>query len=165
MFTYYLGIGSNQGDRLAYLRETYAAFAKNNRVLGIVSASIYETDPMYFEEQPRFLNTVFRCVSLDSLFPFFYFCKHIETQLGRIRTIPNGPRTIDIDILFADQAIIRTAELVVPHPRCTERRFVLEPLLEINDKLVHPVEQSPLSVYLEYLRGTTITKTEYTITS
>lgn len=75
----------------------------------------------------------------------------------------NGPRSIDIDIVLAAQAIVRTKELVLPHPRCTERRFVLEPLLELNDKLVHPVEQNPLISYLGNVRANTVTKTRNSI--
>jgi 2-amino-4-hydroxy-6-hydroxymethyldihydropteridine diphosphokinase len=106
------------------------------RIAGV--SSLYETEPVGYLEQPRFLNSV---VALDTaLAPAGLLdgLLGIERDLGRMRSFPNAPRTLDLDLLMVDNVILDTPELTLPHPRLHERAFVLVPLAEIAPKLVHP---------------------------
>jgi 2-amino-4-hydroxy-6-hydroxymethyldihydropteridine diphosphokinase len=134
----YLSLGSNLGDREAALRDAVAALDPAGiRVLRV--SSIYETEPVDVRDQPWFLNLVVEAET--DLFPKQVLARTqaIEQQMGRKRGRPKGPRTIDIDILLYGASVIGTAELSVPHPRMGERRFVLEPLAELEPDLRHPV--------------------------
>jgi GTP cyclohydrolase-4 len=105
--------------------------------IGKVS-SIYETEPVDNIEQPRFFNLVCQVSTVVTPEALLNLAKGIEFKLGRTGK-PNSPRPIDIDILFYGDQVIKTKELEIPHPRLTERAFVLVPLAEIAPKLVHPV--------------------------
>ena len=136
----FLGLGSNIGDRLENLE--HASRLIDAKCGGIVKrASIYETDPVELLDQPAFLNTV---VEIKPTLPpagLMMKCLAIETELGRIRAIPKGPRIIDIDLLLYGQRVIdanNPVRLVVPHPAMGQRRFVLEPLAEIAGEVKHP---------------------------
>jgi 2-amino-4-hydroxy-6-hydroxymethyldihydropteridine diphosphokinase len=133
----YLGLGSNMGNREQNLDRALGLLSERLRI-GKVS-SIYETEPVDNIEQPRFLNLV--CQVDTGLRPeaLLALAKGIELKMGRQPGKPNSPRPIDIDILFYGNQVIKTKELVIPHPRLTERAFVLIPLAEIAPKLVHPV--------------------------
>jgi 2-amino-4-hydroxy-6-hydroxymethyldihydropteridine diphosphokinase len=125
----YLSLGSNLGDRQVNLRTAVGKLLNLGNVLTV--SSIYETEPVEFTEQPWFLN----CVVLmqTEMLPKFFFAgiQEIEKEMGRQRSQPKGPRTIDIDILLFGNATITTPQLTVPHPAMKERRFVLAPLAEI----------------------------------
>jgi 2-amino-4-hydroxy-6-hydroxymethyldihydropteridine diphosphokinase len=101
-------------------------------------SSVYETEPVGLREQPMFLNAVAEFESELSPQDLLARAQAVEQALGRVRTIRNGPRTIDVDLLLCGDAIVDTPELTVPHPRYKERRFVLEPLLELNPELRDP---------------------------
>jgi 2-amino-4-hydroxy-6-hydroxymethyldihydropteridine diphosphokinase len=136
--TAYLGLGSNLGDREANLREALERL-ESAGIRVVRRSSIYETEPRDVPDQPRFLNAAVE-VETD-LFPLQLLAsiQNIEREMGRRRVTPKGPRNIDIDILFYGRSVIATADLQVPHPRITERRFVLEPLAEIAPEFRHPV--------------------------
>lgn len=136
-----LGLGSNLGDREAYLSRARTQLAQH----GILDrcSSIYETEPVEFQDQPRFLNQVVQLrTALDPL-SLLRACQQIERELGRERFIPKGPRTIDLDLLLYDEEIlaleVEGLSLVLPHPRLHLRRFVLVPLCEISPEGRHPV--------------------------
>ena len=133
MKTVYLGLGSNLGDREGNLR------AAIERLEPLRVSPIYETEPVDFTRQPFFLNVVVETET--DLMPMQYLAltQRIERELGRVRIIPKGPRTIDIDILMFDTRLIHTARLEVPHPRLHERRFVLAPFADLAPDLRHPV--------------------------
>lgn len=136
--TVYLALGSNLGDREANLQQAIAALERTP--IEIVSqSSIYETAPMLLEDQPWFLNQVIEAKT--TLFPrqLLHRTQQIEHELGRKRIIANGPRTVDIDILLYGRTVMSSPQLTIPHPRMTERRFVLEPLAELAPKLRHPL--------------------------
>jgi 2-amino-4-hydroxy-6-hydroxymethyldihydropteridine diphosphokinase len=137
MVTVYLGLGSNMGDREDNLDRALALLSQRLRV-GKVS-SVYDTEPIGNINQPRFLNLV--CQVYTGLAPteLLTLAKGIESKLGRTFHKSNDPRPIDIDILFYDDQVMETPELVIPHPRLTERAFVLVPLVEIAPELVHPI--------------------------
>jgi len=136
--TVYLSLGSNIGGREENLRKAIESLAAADvRVLR--ESPIYETEPVGLADQRWFLNMV--AETETALFPLQLLtrCATIERDLGRVRTIENGPRTIDIDILLFGKAVMRTARLVIPHPRMHERRFVLVPLADLAPELRHPV--------------------------
>jgi 2-amino-4-hydroxy-6-hydroxymethyldihydropteridine diphosphokinase len=108
-------------------------------------SSIYETEPVGLKEQPWFLNTV---AEFESSLPPRELLNRallVEQALGRVRTVPNGPRTIDVDLLLCGDLVVRKDDLVVPHPRYRERRFVLDPLLELNPELRDPISGDRIS--------------------
>jgi len=151
----FLALGSNLGDRARNLESALERLeAGDVRVQG--RSSIYETAPQEFLDQPWFLNQVVRAET--SLFPLqlLRLTQRIEREMGRERgpaAIPKGPRLIDIDILLFGQAAIDTPQLVIPHPAMLERRFVLEPLVEIAPELRHPVIGKSFASVLPQVKG------------
>ncbi len=137
MATVYLGLGSNMGDRQENLNRALGFLSQRLRVE--LASSVYDTEPVGNTNQPRFLNLVCQVSTVLEPTALLTLAKGIETKLGRLPHTSNAPRSIDIDILFYDAHIIQTPELVIPHPRLTERAFVLIPLAEIAPDLVHPV--------------------------
>ncbi|MDH5695850.1 MAG: 2-amino-4-hydroxy-6-hydroxymethyldihydropteridine diphosphokinase [Dehalococcoidia bacterium] len=135
--TVYLGLGSNLGDRQHNLDRALEMLSQRLRLEKV--SSIYDSEPVGNIEQPRFLNLV--CQVSTSLLPtaLLALAKAIETKLGRGAATSAYPRPIDIDILFYGDQVIESPELVIPHPKLTERAFVLVPLAEIAPDLVHPV--------------------------
>ena len=152
MKTVYLGLGSNIGDREGHLRAARERLAAAD--LRVVRVSpVYETEPLEMTAQRWFLNQVVEAGT--SLFPKQLLARvgRIERALGRVRTVPNGPRTIDIDILLYGAAVVRTAELEIPHPRMAARRFVLAPLADLCPELRHPVTGKTVREMLEAAPG------------
>jgi len=144
----YLGLGSNVGDREGSLSAAVAQLAASDlRILRV--SSVYETEPVEYTDQRYFFNLVVEAET--GLFPMQLLWRvgKIERALGRVRTIPKGPRVIDIDILLYARAVIRTPALQVPHPRMAERRFVLAPLAELAPSLRHPVTRRTISEMLD----------------
>jgi 2-amino-4-hydroxy-6-hydroxymethyldihydropteridine diphosphokinase len=136
--TVYLSLGSNEGDRLAHLRRACAALeARGIRIQR--ASSVYETEPVDMKEQTWFLNCVIEAETSLPPLRLLYEIEQIETELGRRRSQPKGPRTIDLDILLYGDRVIREASLVVPHPELHKRRFVLVPLREIAPSLKLPL--------------------------
>jgi len=159
--TVYLSLGSNLGDRQLHLQRAVACL-EGEGVKVQRQSSLYETEPQDVARQPWFLNIVVRCET--QLFPvqLLKVLQRIERELGRIRAgaVRRGPRVIDIDILLYGNAVIDTPQLTVPHPRMTERRFVLEPLLEIAPELRHPATKQSLRRYMDALTGQQVRKAQ-----
>jgi 2-amino-4-hydroxy-6-hydroxymethyldihydropteridine diphosphokinase len=135
--TAYLGLGSNLGERRGNLERALGFLSQRLRLEKL--SSIYDSEPVGNTEQPRFLNMACQTSTTLSPLALLALAKGIEAKMGRTGGSGN-PRLIDIDILFYGDQVIDTPELVVPHPRLTERAFVLVPLVEIAPELVHPVE-------------------------
>lgn len=135
---YVLHLGSNQGDRLAYLKSAFNSITSS---LGEVTASsnTYETAPWGVTDQQDFYNVALRVRSMVQPFMALRRIQQIEHQLGRLRKHYWGPRTIDIDILYCDELIVDTSFLTLPHPRLHLRNFVLFPLLEVVPNWIHPI--------------------------
>jgi len=137
--TVYLALGSNLGDRLANLKQAIDSLTPQMEVRA--KSSVYETPPWGYEDQPKFLNQVVKAKTYLDPEPLLKHLKRLEVALGRQASFPNGPRLIDMDILFYDELIVNTPSLVIPHPRLHERGFVLLPLMDISPDLVHPLSR------------------------
>jgi 2-amino-4-hydroxy-6-hydroxymethyldihydropteridine diphosphokinase len=158
----FLGLGSNLGDRERNLRAAAERLtAAGTEVLA--SSSLYETAPQDLLDQPWFLNQVLKVET--SLFPMqlLRLVQQVERELGRDRgpaAIPKGPRLIDIDILLYGKAVVETPQLVIPHRAMMGRRFVLEPLVEIEPELRHPVTGERMAAALARVSGQRCRKSE-----
>ena len=130
-------MGSNLGNRQQNISRAIEALSRRVHVEQV--SSYYETEPEGYSQQPRFLNAV--CEATTTLAPeeLLSAAKEIEAAMGRKPSFRNAPRPIDVDILFYGERVIRSPQLVVPHPHVEERAFVLVPLEEIASEMVHPV--------------------------
>ena len=145
--TVYLGLGSNMGNRQDNLDRALDFLSQRLRIEKV--SSVYDTEPVGNINQPRFLNMVCQVYTRLAPSELLTLAKGIEKKLGRIFGKPNAPRPIDIDILFYGDQVIETPELIIPHPRLTERAFVLIPLDEIAPDLVHPVNGKAVNQLLK----------------
>ena len=159
----YLSLGSNLGNREVALRTAIDLLRSPDFTVLRVS-SVYETEPMDVPGQPWFLNLVLEAET--SLFPRQLLARaaRIERELGRRRTTPKGPRSIDIDILLYGRAVVDAPDLVIPHPRLAQRRFVLEPLAELAPELRHPATRRPVSEMLAAVRDQIVRRAAFQIT-
>lgn len=127
----FLSIGSNMGDRFAFLQEAVRELMADSRVTVEAVSSVYETDPVGYTDQAAFLNIAVGVTTTLSAHELLEVCQKIEQQLGRKRLIRWGPRTVDLDILVYNEENIESEVLQIPHPRMKERAFVLIPLASI----------------------------------
>jgi 2-amino-4-hydroxy-6-hydroxymethyldihydropteridine diphosphokinase len=138
IYTAAIALGSNLGDREANLRAAIELI----RSLGRVSAvsTFHRTAPVGLTDQPEFLNAALLLQTNRPPAEILRKLLAIECSLGRDRShsTPNGPRTLDLDLLLAENSVLSTPDLTLPHPRMAERRFVLAPLAEIAPQMVHP---------------------------
>ena len=147
----YLGLGSNLGERQDNLHRALDLLSERLRK-GKVS-SVYDTEPLGDVNQPRFLNQVCEVYTMLAPMDLLSLAKGIELKVGRVPGKTNAPRTIDIDILFYGDQVIDTPDLIIPHPRLTERPFVLVPLAEIAPELVHPIKRKTVKQLLASVGG------------
>ena len=147
----YLGLGSNLGCR----RQNIADALDRLRTLSsnLVVSSFYETPPIGVTFQPSFVNAVCRIWTILSPFELLHEIRRIQPIGGSRRPILNGPRELDIDILLYSNLVIDAPHLTIPHPRMTEREFVLRPLVEIAPQVIHPVSKKTASQLLAEWSG------------
>lgn len=128
---YIIGIGTNIGDKKKNIEDALSALSLVPETKLLRSTSLYETEPVGYEEQESFYNA---CAEVESgLSPneLLGVCLGIEAGFGRIREFKNGPRILDLDLILSESKSVNTKNLILPHPRFKERRFVLIPLLEL----------------------------------
>ena len=148
----YLGLGSNLGGRLEHLRAAVRRLASAAQVEVVRVSSLYETSPVGGPVgQGNFLNAVVGVSTSGAPEQVLAHAQAIEHALGRERTVADGPRTVDIDLLLHGQRVLQTDVLEVPHPRMHLRRFVLVPLAEIAPEAVHPVRKQTVRELLDAL--------------
>jgi 2-amino-4-hydroxy-6-hydroxymethyldihydropteridine diphosphokinase len=143
MKSIYLSLGSNLGDRVGHIQKAFERLAAAGIRISRVS-SYYKTEPLDFRLQSWFVNCVAEVGSDLMPLRLLKVCKSVERDLGRRPGVPKGPRTIDIDILLYENAVVRSKDLTIPHERMAERRFVLVPLMELAPNLRHPVSSLSL---------------------
>lgn len=134
----FIGIGSNLGDRKRAIEDALRLLAAHRGIEVVAVSAIRETDPVEVVDQPRFLNAA---AKLETDLPPRVLLRRllgVERELGRVRTVRYGPRTIDLDLLLYGDEVVDEPGLRVPHPRLHERRFVLEPLHDLDPGLVVP---------------------------
>ena len=146
--TVYLGLGTNQGDRLANLQAASATLAPSVRLLQ--ASPVYETEPWGFLDQPAFLNQALKAETELLPLDLLAYLKNLEAQLGRQPNFRYGPRLIDIDILLYDDLVLSLPGLEIPHPRLAERAFVLVPLVDLAPDLRYPGNGHSLVEMLEH---------------
>lgn len=147
----YISLGANMGNRVQTLLEAIKLLNDHEKISLVNHSSVYETDPVGYEDQDLFLNMVIQVLTELSAEELLEVCLEIELQLGRKRLVRWGPRTIDLDILLYNQENIETEKLFIPHPRMLERGFVLIPLLEMNQDIQIPNLDNPVQFYLDHI--------------
>lgn len=148
----YLGIGSNMGDKKAYLDMAVDAVKSNPLCTNVTVSEYIVTEPVGGVEQDDFLNAVIGFDTLMSPHELLEFANETEKSANRVRTIHWGPRTLDVDILLYGDAVIDDERLTVPHKEMCKRGFVLEPLCEIAPYAVHPIENKTIKTLLSELK-------------
>jgi 2-amino-4-hydroxy-6-hydroxymethyldihydropteridine diphosphokinase len=158
----FIALGTNIGDRLANINKAIESLSPEVNIIDRSNISnIYETPPWGYLEQPAFLNQVVEVRTSLSPLALLDYLKEIESNMGRLPNILNGPRLIDLDIIFFDDLVIKTRKLTIPHPRLEGRAFVLVPLSDLAPDYRHPylgksvkellqeADQSGISIYKE----------------
>jgi len=150
MPTVFLGLGSNVGDKEKNIDKALGFISEVYTVKKI--SHLYLTEPVGDIKQDWFLNCVVEIQTDVDPKKLLCTIKSIERKLGRTKTVKNGPRIIDIDILFYGENVLKTRNLVIPHPSIQDRLFVLQPMMDINPDLIHPVlKRSIHELYHDHL--------------
>ena len=136
MYTYYISVGSNMGDKKGYINSAFQSLQQHEAVFKVISSTLIETEPWGYTEQDTFVNGLWFCESTLDPHQMLGLIQSLEKEAGRERLIHWGPRTLDLDIILAydsygNMISISDEKLVVPHPHFWDRTFVLEPLYEL----------------------------------
>lgn len=145
----FIGIGSNIGNCIENCQKGIAEISKNPRVSNVVTSSFYITSPVSHIKQNDFINCAISINWKGTPFDLLDFLQTTEKNMGRIRNIKHGPRIIDFDILLFSNLVMKTPNLIVPHPELHKRRFAIIPCIEIDSDIVHPLLKIPLNVLLQ----------------
>ena len=150
----FIGIGSNEGDRLENISQAVWQLGSIPGIRVSRMATIYDTEPVGGPPQPEFLNTVVELETMLSPQQLLDTVKGVERKMGRLPSGPRwGPRVIDLDILLYDGGVLNEPNLIIPHPRMHERRFVLEPLTQLAPEFRHPLLGHTMAELLAHLTG------------
>lgn len=133
----FLGLGANMGDKKKNLEKAIGQLKE--KISGIQVSKSYETEPWGYKNQDKFLNAAMYGTTPLDPDELLKFIKIMEKEVGRIERFKWGPREIDIDILFYDDLVYKNNSLTIPHPFLQERKFVLEPLMDLDPNFIHPV--------------------------
>ena len=147
MSTVYLSLGTNLGERRRNLEQAVVGVQQWMAITAV--SCLYETKPWGLTDQPDFLNMCLAAATDVSPHDLLDFCKQLEDQIGREKTVRWGPRLLDLDILVYDDLILDDERLTIPHPHIEERAFVLTPLAEIAPALIHPVSGQTVATLAE----------------
>lgn len=147
----YLSIGSNMGEREAYLRQAVESLAEDKRIRKLRASGFIVTKPYGGVEQEDFLNGAVELETLYGPEELLHVMQEIEQAAGRERKVHWGPRTLDLDLIFYDKLVMETEELVLPHPDMENRTFVLAPLCELNGNFRHPLLKKTMRQLLREL--------------
>ena len=147
----FLSLGSNLGDRLGFLKEALGFLSRTPQTEVVANSSIYESEPVGFDNQENFLNLVANIQTNYAPLELLSHLHRIENALGRERRVRWGPRTVDMDILYWGHEIISTRTLTIPHPRVEKRKFALLPLNEIASDFEAPPDFRKVREILEQL--------------
>ncbi len=150
----YLGLGSNIGDSKSNIESALLSLDKKVNIIN--KSSYYQTEPVGYKDQAWFLNMVIEGETNLNPRELLSFTQSIEKDLKRVKTIVNGPRIIDIDILIYDDLKIESEDLIIPHPRMQERAFVMVPIFEIAPELV--INNIAVKDIIQNLKGEEIRK-------
>jgi 2-amino-4-hydroxy-6-hydroxymethyldihydropteridine diphosphokinase len=145
---FYIGLGSNLGNRQQNLERALECIKAGNTTITKIS-SIYETEPKGYKKQPWFLNLAAAVSSEWEPDALLNYLKSIEYAMGRRPSPPNHARKIDLDILLAEDRIVSSPDLIIPHPSMHIRRFVLKPLAEIAPDRLHPIFKRSIEQLLQ----------------
>jgi 2-amino-4-hydroxy-6-hydroxymethyldihydropteridine diphosphokinase len=148
----FIGVGSNLGNREKHCNNA-VRFLEESGIAVLKRSTMIETEPWGVTEQPSFMNMVIEIMTDLNPAELLALLKKTERASGRTGTIRWGPRIIDLDILFYDDRVVKTPDLEIPHPRISEREFVLRPLAEIAPDIVHPVLKKNVRTLLRELTG------------
>ena len=150
--TVYIGAGSNIGNKLLNCRNGIASLTTFGKAVLKDRSRFYRTEPVDYEEQDWFINCVAKIETTLTPFQLLSRLKAIERDAGRMNhSVRFGPRILDLDILLWDDWVFNSSELVIPHPRMHKRRFVLQPICDIDSKIIHPVLMKDMKTLLEML--------------
>ena len=150
----FIGFGSNKGDRKKACSDAITALDAWSGCRVMKISSFYESEPWGYEEQGLFINCAVKIETGADAFTLLAFLQATEQRLGKEKEFLWGPRTIDLDLLFFNQDVIDAPGLKVPHPFLHQRRFVLEPLSEIEPSWMHPVLKQPVEKLLQQVSDT-----------
>jgi len=135
----FLALGSNKGDRLQYIKRAVKKISENLSCRVLKYSSVYETTPYGTADQPNYLNAVIEIESDLKSDELLSFIKDLEKEIGRTPTDEKwGQREIDVDIIFYNDVIYSGDKMIIPHPECLYRDFVMVPLVEIAPDFIHP---------------------------
>jgi 2-amino-4-hydroxy-6-hydroxymethyldihydropteridine diphosphokinase len=151
--TVYIGLGSNLGDRRAYIKRAIKLLGRDEHIKVVRVSNVLETAPLGGVNQPKYLNAVAELKTTLSAQDLHKTLVRIETALGRVRGKKWLPRTIDLDLLLFGQEVVNLPHLTIPHPQMHLRSFVLKGLRQLNGSLLHPVIKEPVSKLADRLGG------------
>ena len=155
----HLALGSNLGNKKNNIITTLKLI--DTIGTGLISSKIYSTPPSGFSFQPNFLNSACKFQTEKSVYDLLNILKKFESHLGRKQNFKNGPRMIDIDILYYNNLYINTPILSVPHPKIHERDFVLHPLSEISPDFIDPIHKISVNSMLTNLKNSSDKKIQF----